>query len=126
MNQNQLQQEISIIRKMIEKTRKETAESGHLFIFMGIAAALFVLIVSMLELYQLNHLVIPAMIVLTVINGIVGYLVVSGPVQAEKVKSYPKTMVLWLWVVCGFTLLMITFLFPFLKVYTFSALGTLA
>jgi len=126
MDHNQIQKEISIIKSMIEKTRKETAESGHLFIFMGIASAFFVLVISLLEIYQFYHLVIPAMIILTVLNGVVGYLVVSKPAREEKVKSYPKTIVLSLWVVCGVTLLMITFLFPFLKVYTFNALGTLA
>ncbi|MBC8182295.1 hypothetical protein H8E88_14425 [candidate division KSB1 bacterium] len=126
MTQNQVQQEISIIKEMIDKTRKETAESGHLFIFMGIASAFFVLIISLLEMYRVDHLVIPAMIILTCLNGLVGYFVVSKPVKEEKVQSYPKTVVLSLWVVCGVTLLMITFLFPFLKVYTFRALGTLA
>ena len=126
MTQNQVQQEISIIKEMIDKTRKETAESGHLFIFMGIASAFFVLIISLLEMYKVNHLVIPAMIILTFLNGLVGYFVVSKPISEEKVKSYPKTVVLCLWVVCGLTLLLVTFLFPFLKVYSFRALGTLA
>ncbi len=123
MNHDQIQQEISIIKSMIEKTRKETAESGHLFIFMGIASAFFVLVISFLELYRLNRLVLPAMIVLTAINGIIGYLVVAK--ATEKVKSYPKIVVTSLWLICGLTLLMMTFLFPFLKVYSFSALGTL-
>jgi hypothetical protein len=126
MNHDQIQQEISIIKAMIEKTRKETAESGHLFIFMGVTSALFVLVISLLELYQLNRWVLPAMIALTIINGFVGYVVVSKPAKEEKVTSYPKTVVLSLWVICGVTMLMITFLFPFLKVYPFRALGTLA
>ena len=123
MNHEQIKQEISIIKSMIEKTRKETAESGHLFIFMGLAAAIFVLVISLLEIYKLNHLVLPAMIVLTIINGFIGYLAVSK--ASKKVKSYPKTVVTSLWAICGMTLLMMTFLFPFLKVYPFSALGTL-
>ncbi len=126
MTENQIQQEISIIKEMIDKTRKETAESGHLFIFMGIASALFVLIISMLEIYRFDHLRIPAMIILTVFNGFVGYFVVSKPFNEEKVQSYPKTIVLCLWAVCGITLLLVTFLFPFLNVYTFRAIGTLA
>ncbi len=125
MNHNQIQQEISIIKSMIEKTRKETAESGYLFIFMGIASAIFVLVISLLELYRLNRWVLPAMITLTIINGIIGYLVVTKAAKQERVKTYPKTVVLSLWVICGMTLLMMTFLFPFLKVYPFRALGTL-
>ncbi len=126
MNQNQAAQEISIIKQMIEKTKKETAESGHLFIFMGIATVLFVLCIGLLEYFQMNRWILPAMIILTIMNGFVGFLVVKKTDKSEKVKSYPKTVVLNLWVICGLTLILITFLFPFLNVYPFSALGVLA
>ena len=126
MNHDHIQQEISIIKSMIEKTRKETAESGHLFIFMGIAAAIFVLVISMLEIYRLDRWVLPMMITLTIINGIIGYLVIARAAKKEKVETYPKTLVLSLFAICSITLLMITFLFPFLKVYPFRAIGTLA
>lgn len=126
MDQNQVAQEISIIKQMIEKTKKETAESGHLFIFMGIATVLFVLCVGLLEYFQMNRWILPAMIILTIVNGFVGFLVVMKTDKSEKVKSYPKTVVLNLWVICGLTLILITFLFPFLNVYPFSALGVLA
>jgi len=36
MKQDQIKREIAIIKDMIEKTRKETAESGLLFIIPGI------------------------------------------------------------------------------------------
>jgi len=126
MNQNQIQQDISIIKQMIEKTKRETAESGHLFIFMGIATVLFVLIVGMLELFRLNHWILPAMIILTVVNGFIGFLVILKGDKKEKVKAYPKTVVLNLWIICGLTLVLLTFLFPFLNVYPFSALGIIA
>lgn len=126
MNQNQVAQEILIIKQMIEKTKKETAESGYLFIFMGVATVLFVLCVGLLEYFQMNRWILPAMIILTIVNGFVGFLVVKKTDKSEKVKSYPKTVVLNLWVVCGLTLILITFLFPFLNVYPFSALGVIA
>lgn len=125
MNHDQVQQEISIIKNMIEKTKRETAESGHLFIFMGIAAAVFVLIISLLELYKLFDLILPAMIALAIINGIIGFFVVTKIEKKEKATTYPKTVVLTLWFVCSMTILMLTFLFPFLNVYPFRALPVL-
>ncbi len=125
MNHDQIQQEISIIKTMIEKTKKQTAESGRLFIFMGIAAALFVIVISMLEIYHLQRWVLPMMIALTVVNGVLGFLIVGRAVQKEKVTTYPRTVVLNLWVICSVALLMLTFLFPFLKVYQFNALPIL-
>ncbi|MDW7678987.1 MAG: hypothetical protein SCK70_00355 [bacterium] len=126
MDQNQVAREITIIKQMIEKTKRETAESGHLFIFMGIATALFVLCVGLLELFQLSQWILPAMIILTIVNGFIGFLVVTKSDKSERVKTYPKTVVLNLWVICGLTLVLLTFLFPFLKVYPFSALGVIA
>lgn len=125
MNHDQIQQEISIIKNMIEKTKRQTAESGHLFIFMGIAAVVFVLVISMLELYHLHQWVLPAMISLTILNGILGFLVVGKAQRKEKVTTYPRTIVLSLWMICSVNLLMLTFLFPFLKVYQFHALPVL-
>ena len=125
MNHEQIQHEISIIKSMIKKTRRETAESGHLFIFMGIMAIVFVLVVSLLELYHLHQWVLPIMIALTVLNGMLGYLIVGRAEQKEKVTSYPKTIVLYLWVICSVNIILLTFLFPYLKIYSFKALPVL-
>ncbi|MCI0512769.1 hypothetical protein L0128_06125 [candidate division KSB1 bacterium] len=125
MTPEQMQQEITTIKNMIDKTRRETAESGRLFIFLGIGAVLFVLIISLLEIYQLFNWVLPTMIGLTILNGFIGYLVVGREVKREKVTAYPKTIVLSMMMICGFTVLLLTFLFPFLKVYSWHALPIL-
>jgi predicted MFS family arabinose efflux permease len=69
--------------------------------------------------------VLPTMIGLTILNGFVGYLVVGREVKREKVTAYPKTIVLSIMMICGFTVLLLTFLFPFLKVYSWHALPIL-
>jgi hypothetical protein len=125
MTPEQMQQEITTIKNMIDKTRRETAESGRLFIFLGIGAVLFVLIISLLEINQLFNWVLPTMIGLTILNGFIGYLVVGREVKREKVTAYPKTIVLSMMMICGFTVLLLTFLFPFLKVYAWHALPIL-
>ena len=125
MDQSQVQQEISIVKEMIEKTRRETAESGYFFIFIGIIASICPVGISLLEEYNLNNMVLPALIILTIISGIIGYLVVSREERNEKVKSYPKTVFYQLWFACGMTMLMMVFLFPFLKAYPWSAVPVL-
>lgn len=122
MNHEQIQQEISMIKEMIDKSRKETAESGHFLIYMGIAAVFFVLAVSLLEIFHWHSLVLPTMIVLTLINAVIGGIIVNRGEKQEKVKSYPKTLVLTIWFLCSFALLLYTFVFPFLNVYSFAAL----
>lgn len=125
MNHEQMQQEITIIKQMIEKTRKQSAESGHFFIFLGIAAAVFVLVISMLELFHQHRWVLPAMIILAIINGIIGFLVVKSTQKMEKVKTYSRDLVLSIWFICSSCLILITFLFPFLGVFQFHALPVL-
>jgi len=125
MNNNQIQHELSIIKKMIEKTRQETAESGYLFIFIGIFSAIATFVIGMLEIYKLNQFTLPVMIIMLIVNGIIGYIVASKDAKVEKVKTYPKTIFFNLWIVCGITAIMITFLFPFLKVYPFRAVPVL-
>jgi len=125
MTQQQIQQEISIIKSMIEKTRSETAESGYLFIFMGIAAAVFVLAIRLLEVYRLNQWILPTMIVLTVINGVIGYFIVMKLGKLDKVTTYLQTISLNLWIIGSIALIMLTFVFPLLRVYSYHAVGVL-
>jgi len=125
MNTTQLQQEISIIKEMIDKTRKTTAEYGHLLIFFGIFSALASIIIGILGIYDLNQYVMPAIIILAVINALIGYLSGVKSSKNEKVKTYTKTIFWHIWMVCGFAALLIVFLFPFLNLYPFQAVPVL-
>jgi hypothetical protein len=125
MEQSQIRQEISIVKEMIEKTRRETAESGYFFIFIGIICSISPVVIGMLEQYNLNNMVLPALIILTIISGVIGYLVISREERNEKVKSYPKTVFYQLWFACGMTMLIMVFLFPFLKSYPWPAVPIL-
>lgn len=123
MNHNQIQQEISIIKSMIEKTRRETAESGHFLILIGIVSAIGTFAMGILELFNRNYLDLPILILMTLVNGFIGYLVAS---KAEKrVKTYTKTILYNVWFSCAIPALMIVFLFPLTKVYSFRLVPTL-
>jgi len=118
MDHNQIQQEISIIKSMIEKTRRETAESGHFLILIGIVSAVGTFAIGMFELFNLNQLDLPALIVMLLINGLIGYLVVAN--EEKKAKSYTKTILYNVWFACSIPIIMIVFLFPLTKVYSFQ------
>jgi hypothetical protein len=121
MNSNQLQQDISIIKEMIDKTRKKTAESGHMLIYMGIITALATILIGILEIYNLSHFVMPVVILLTVINASIGYFIAAKKGDNGNVKTYPNTLFWHIWMMCGFAAVLIVFLFPFLNLYPFQA-----
>lgn len=123
MNHDQIQQEISIIKSMIEKTRSETAESGHFLILIGIVSAIGTFAIGILELFNRIYLYLLILILMTVINGFIGYLVVSK--EEKKAKTYTKTILYNIWLACAVPALMIVFLFPLTKVYSFSLVPTL-
>lgn len=125
MNNNQIQQEIAIIKKMIEKTRRETAESGHFFIAIGIFSAIATFAIGMLERYSLNYLVVPTLIIAVIACGLIGYLTVTRKEKREKVTSYPKNIFYNMMLACGIPGLMILFLYPLLKVYPWNLIPAL-
>ena len=77
MDTNQMQQDISIIKEMIEKTRKTTAKSGNLLIYIDVFSILFTILIGILEIYELNQYVLPLIIIMTVVSGFIGYLISS-------------------------------------------------
>lgn len=121
MDINQLQQDISIIKEMIEKTRRQTANSGHLFIFIGVFSALATVGIGLLEIFSLQDFFIPLLILMAVVNGITGYFIISNEEKKEKVKDYTRIFFWNVWMVCGLSALLIVFVFPFLNVYSFGA-----
>ena len=121
MDAQQLQQDISIIKEMIDKTRKKTADSGHMLVYMGIISALFTIVIGLLEIYELGQYVMPLIIAMAVINAFIGYRIASQKNGNGDVKTYSKTLFWHIWMACGFAAVLIVFLFPFLNVYPFYA-----
>jgi len=120
MNNQQIQQELSIIKSMIQKTRRETAESGHFFIAIGISSIVTVFIVNLLERTELHYLIIPFLTIVLIVNGIIGFLTVGNRSKKQRVESYPKTICYSIWFACSVPTVMILFLFPLLKLYTWE------
>jgi len=120
MTQIQLEQDLSIIKNMIEKTRRETAESGYLFIIPGILCILTVISMSLLNDFGLSHLARP--IFLSLIGFIVLSSLLIGTHEGRKVRvqTYAKTIFAQVWIAVGVVCLLTGFLLPLLNVFPWS------
>ncbi len=125
MTSEQIQNNLAIIKTMIEKSRRETAESGHFFIAIGIFAMIMTVVISYLELSGRSGLVIPAFIFMLLASGIIGYLTVKRKQQKEGAVPYHKKIVYSIWFACTLPLLIVLFLFPFLKIYPWNLVPVL-
>lgn len=125
MNAHQMQEEIAIIKEMIEKTRKATAESGHLFMMIGVFSAMVTLVIGMLEINELDQFIMPAIIFMTIVNAFIGYMVAARESKKNKVTTYARTIFWNIWMVCGLTALLIVFVLPNLDLFPFRAVPVL-
>jgi hypothetical protein len=117
MNQEQIVKEISLIKNMIERTRREAADSGDIFIFIGTGCVIYIAVIMILNMLNLSQWILKAMIIMTIIMGILGYLIIGRKEKKEKVISYPKTLCYMIIVFCCFAMLLTGFLFPLTHVY---------
>ncbi len=120
MDQNNVQQEIAIVKQMIEKSRRETAESGNLFIVLGLLCSMFPWAFAMLTKDN-SKLIMPCIIVFISICVIVGVIISAREEKKEKVKTYAKAIHEQLWVVCGTACIMVSFFSPMFDALPYSA-----
>jgi len=120
MEYQRIQQELSIIKNMIEKTKKDAAESGSVFLFFGIAGIVYVLVVTIMEELHFFSWVLPAMISMTVLCGIAGYFVFAREDRKEKMTTWPKKINRTILFVCSMAMIITGFVFPLTKVYSWQ------
>lgn len=126
MSVGQVQEQVSIIRSMIERSRRETAESGLCFVWMGVISLAAVLAIDRLEAYDHTRLVLPALLATLVGNGVVGYLVVSRAQQRAGARSYSSSICYGVWFACAVPAVIAVFVLPLLRVYPWSAVPVVA
>ena len=107
-----IQSELEIIKTMVAKTRRATAESGHFFIASGLFLMAAAFVIYIIETSENAKLIIPAIVALPIGSGIIGYLTVNRAAQKEKVVSYAKHVFSATWFSCGIPSVMILLLFP--------------
>jgi len=125
MNPDQIQSEISIIKEMIAKSRREAAESGHFFVGIGVLGIVATPLIGLLESLHLDRLVLPVFVLMALISAAIGYWTVARRAKTERVKSYPKSLCYQVLFACSIPALMIMFLFPILRVYPWNLVPVL-
>jgi len=116
----QTQQEIKIIKDMIAKTRRETAESGNFFVAIGIFSMLMILMIGLLQKAHSSRWIIPALLVMVLGNMLIGFLFVKKATEKKGVWSYPKKICASIWIACGIPSLILIFVFPVYAIYPWS------
>jgi hypothetical protein len=126
MTQNQVQQEISIIKEMIEKTRRDTAESGLLFIIPGIVCILMILCIASLHVFEAKHLVKPVMFISMAVIALTSAYIGYREGKKAKVETYVKKIFGYLWMSIGISCGIFVLFFPLMGVYSWDMVGIIS
>ncbi len=126
MNISQAEQNLIIIRNMIEKTRAATLESGQLLIAMGIVSALATLVIGVLEKVNHPEFVLPVLLFISVVNALIGYVVISRQQKNSNVTGFVNILFWNVWMAGGLAILICVFVFPLLNLYSFKAVPSIA
>jgi hypothetical protein len=125
MTDDQAREDIRIIKAMLAKTKAATADSGMVFVLWGglITAAMAVdLVLSQNHLYQWIWLV---WLVAGLIGWVASILYGIRRGRREPVTSYVQTAAHYLYIGSGVGFLLVCFIFPLLKVYSYEGIPIL-
>jgi hypothetical protein len=125
MDEQQARDEIRLIKEMVEKTRKATAESGTLFIFWGFLIIVAIIITYVMAYFHKFQWIWANWIAVAIIGW--GYSAHYGirRERTRKTKTYAQSAVQHLSIACGAAYLMAAFVFPLLKLYSYNAISIL-
>ena len=125
MTEQQAREDIQIIKAMLEKTKKATAESGTLFIVWGVLITLALVgnyVLVYFKMYQWEWLNWTAMAVVgwvfSVVYGIRGE-------RKEPAKTYIQIAARHLYFACGALFLLVGLAFPRIGIYSYEAISPL-
>ena len=120
MTNEDIKQNLAIIKDMVAKARRETAESGQFFIWLGVFSLFVVVIINRLEVWGHDRYVLPVLLATLVVCGLIGYFTVNRKARKQKAESYPKTVCYSVWFACSIPVCIVMFVFPLLDVYSWN------
>ncbi len=126
MTGEQVREQLAIIEAMVARSRRETAESGHFFIWIGLIGIVTVFIIRWLESGAHARLALPALAAVFVANGVVGYLALAVRQKRTGARSYPASVCSSVWLGCGTAALVAVVLLPALGAIPWSLAPALA
>jgi len=125
MTEHDAKEDLQIIKAMLEKTRKSTAESGTLFIVWGVLISLALVgnyILGSLKLYKWEWL---NWIAMTVIGWAVTVIYSIRRGRSEKVTTYVQIAARHVYFSCGVGFLLVGLVFPAIGAYSYEAISVL-
>jgi len=125
MDEKQAKEEIQLIKTMLDKTKKATAESGTLFIVWSVLIAVALVgnsILAFLKMYDWEWV---NWIVVTVAGWVYSVIYGIRRERLEPVRTYIQAAARHLYFSCGTAFLLVGIVFPVLKVYSYEAIPIL-
>ncbi len=125
MDEHELKEEIRLIKDMVEKTRKTTAESGAVFIFWG-----FVIIAAIIGTYALIYFsqlrwIWINWIAFMALGFIFSAIHSSRRDKTEKAKTYAQINFEYLCKGCAIVFVLMGLVFPMLNIYSYEVIPIL-
>jgi hypothetical protein len=117
MNEKEAQENLVVIRKMIDETKQAVVTSGSMYIFWGVISLLAVVVTYVLVFSQLYQYIFINWLVLMSLGF--AYSVYHGVTRERKAKvtSFSDRAVGYTWFGCGITLMILGFVAPVAGVY---------
>jgi hypothetical protein len=125
MNEMQAKDEIQLIKNMLERTRRATAESGTLFIVWGVLIALALVGNYILAYFKKYDWLWLNWIAITVIGWVYSAIYGIRRERKEPIRTYVQTAARHLYIACGMGFLLVGIVFPALSVYSYKAIPVL-
>jgi hypothetical protein len=122
MNNNQVKEEIRLIREMIEKTKRNYAESWKFFFLWGIVVILGIIGMHALVFLKKFNLIWLNWTIFMGIGVIIQIFLVSKRQQTQEVKTYVQQAVVHLSFACGMAFLFTGFILPLLNIYSYGVI----
>ena len=125
MNDEQAREDIQIIKNMLEKTRKATAESGTLFVVWGVLITLALVGNYVLVYFKKYDWEWLNWVIVTIVGWV--YSVIYGIRRERKdpVRTYVQTAARHLYFACGAAYLLVGLALPRIGVYSYEAITVL-
>ncbi|MCK4942545.1 MAG: hypothetical protein KAS65_03160 [Candidatus Aminicenantes bacterium] len=122
MNNNQVKDEIRLIREMIEKTKKIHAESWKFFFLWGIVVILGIMGMYALVFFKKFNLIWLNWFTFMGIGVIIQIFFIVKQEQSQEVKTYAHNAVAHLGFACGMAFMFTGFILPLLKIYSYGVI----
>ncbi len=125
MKAEEVQQEIRLIKEMVEKTRLSTTGSGWYLVLWGALAIIAVAIMYLLVYLRMYQWIWVDWFVLMGFGVIATMIMSRKSKQKSQVRTYAEENLRYLWSACGIAFILVGFVLPLAGVYSYDVISIL-